>query len=106
MIGYLAKPTSAPAIVNMLYLPMSFLSGLWIPIQFLPAWLQSFAHFLPPYHLSRLALGVFGASEDNWMTNVAALALFTCLFLAAARFASSSHRSWPQNAAVPAASTN
>ena len=32
VIGYFAKPNSAPAIVNMLYLPLSFLSGLWMPI--------------------------------------------------------------------------
>ncbi len=31
-LGYFAKPNSAPAMVNLVYLPMSFCSGLWIPI--------------------------------------------------------------------------
>ena len=35
-IGYFAGPTSAPAFINVFYLPMSFCSGLWIPFMFLP----------------------------------------------------------------------
>ena len=35
-LGYFAKPNSAPAVVNLIYLPMSFCSGLWIPIFMLP----------------------------------------------------------------------
>ena len=35
-LGYFAKPNSAPAMVNLVYLPMSFCSGLWIPIFMLP----------------------------------------------------------------------
>ena len=30
--GYLVGPNSAPALLNVLYLPMAFASGLWIPI--------------------------------------------------------------------------
>ena len=43
MIGYLAGPNSAVAIVNIIYIPMSFASGLWIPMQFLPKFLQRIA---------------------------------------------------------------
>src|SRR5215470_15293353 len=35
-IGYFAGPTSAPAVINIFYLPMSFCSGLWMPFTFLP----------------------------------------------------------------------
>jgi ABC-2 type transport system permease protein len=35
-IGYFTTADSSPAVVNMLYLPMSFCSGLWIPLPFLP----------------------------------------------------------------------
>ncbi len=51
-IGYFAKPNSAPAVVNLIYLPMSFCSGLWIPLFMLPHGLQILARVLPPYHLS------------------------------------------------------
>ena len=35
-IGYLVGPNAAPAVVNLIYLPMGFASGLWIPIEQLP----------------------------------------------------------------------
>lgn len=68
VIGYFAGPNSAPATINLIYLPMSFLSGLWIPYMFLPKLMQKFALVLPPYHLSQLALSVVGAGrhEANW----------------------------------------
>jgi len=59
-LGFFAGPNSAPPIVNLFYLPMAFLSGLWIPIAFLPESIQSLALWLPPYHLSQLALRVIG----------------------------------------------
>ncbi|HEX4807796.1 MAG TPA: ABC transporter permease [Bryobacteraceae bacterium] len=91
LVGHTAKPTSASAIVNCLYLPMSFLSGLWVPIQFLPQALQNFAVIFPPYHMGRLALGVFGAADDHWITHAIALAGFTMLFLGAAWLFSGPH---------------
>lgn len=62
-IGYFAGPTSAPALINVFYLPMSFCSGLWIPIMFLPKFVQRIALFLPSYHLSQLALHQVGAGN-------------------------------------------
>ena len=35
-VGSLVSGQAAPAIVNLIYLPMAFLSGLWVPLQFLP----------------------------------------------------------------------
>ena len=61
-IGYFATPTSVPAVINLFYLPMSFCSGLWMPIMFLPHFIQKIALFLPPYHLSQLAFAQIGAS--------------------------------------------
>ena len=85
-LGYFAGPNSAPAVVNAIYLPASFCSGLWIPIRFLPGWLQSFARFLPPYHYGQLALRTIGAGDGEPVgRSLAVLALFTVLSLAAAR---------------------
>ncbi len=84
-LGYFLGPNSAPAVINMIYLPLSFCSGLWIPFIFLPKFLQQFAHALPSYHLSQLALGVVGAggNESSW-THWLALIIFTlaCIGLA------------------------
>jgi len=59
-IAYFAGPNSAPAIVNLLYLPLSFCSGLWLPVNMLPKFLQNIAPAMPPYHLGQLALMVLG----------------------------------------------
>lgn len=77
-MGYLAGPNSAPAVVNILYLPLSFASGLWIPIEVLPPFMRALAPFLPPYHLGQLALGAIGAGRGApaW-THVLVLAGFT-----------------------------
>lgn len=80
-IGYLAGPNSAPAIVNIIYLPMSIVSGLWIPVNVLPKMLRGIAPFLPAYHLAQLALGTLGAAATPLRTHVVALASFTVFFL-------------------------
>lgn len=87
-IGFLAGPTSAAPIVNLVYLPMAFCSGLWIPVQLLPEVIRAIAPWLPPYHLAQLALGTIGASTGSspWV-HVLALGAFTALFLLIARFA-------------------
>ncbi|HKS22090.1 MAG TPA: ABC transporter permease [Thermoanaerobaculia bacterium] len=84
-LGYFAGPNSAPAIVNLVYLPMSFLSGLWVPIFALPKVLREIAHFLPPYHFAQLALGVLGAGTgEPAATHVVAMVVATVLFLVVA----------------------
>jgi len=80
-VGAWAKPTAAPAIVNVVYLPMSFLSGLWMPLQFLPKSVQDVAQLLPAYHLGRLAYSAVGVSQDPLLPHALALAGFTVGFL-------------------------
>ena len=84
-IGYFAGPTSAPAIVNLIYLPLSFASGLWIPVDMLPSFMQRIAPFLPPYHLARLALGVVGVGSGSASEHWEGLAGFTLIALGIAR---------------------
>jgi ABC-2 type transport system permease protein len=81
-VGYLAGPNSAQPIVNLLYLPMSFASGLWMPIQMLPRFIQHLAPYLPPFHLGELALSVTGFKPPGEAQgHVLALAGFTAVFL-------------------------
>ncbi len=85
-IGYFVGPNAAPAIVNLIYLPLSFTSGLWVPIQILPDFLQRAAVALPPYHFAQLALKVIGADMGgSTAVHVAYLAVFTVVCLALAR---------------------
>ena len=83
--GYLVGPNSAPAVLNLVWLPMAFASGLWIPISQLPEVVQSVAVALPPYHFVQLALGTIGASEGGSpVVHAVAVLGFTMLFLVVA----------------------
>jgi ABC-2 type transport system permease protein len=83
--GYLVGPNSAPAMLNLLYLPMAFASGLWIPIHELPAFVQGIAPALPPYHFAQLSLATVGAAESGSQALHAGMLLaFTAFFLAVA----------------------
>jgi ABC-2 type transport system permease protein len=85
-IGYFAGPQSAPATINLIYLPMSFASGLWVPFMFLPKIVRQIALALPPYHLSQLALGIVGAGKhESIATHWEVLIAFTMICLGVAR---------------------
>ena len=85
-LGYFTGPNSAPATINLIYLPMSFCSGLWVPFMFLPKVVRQIALALPPYHLSQLALGVVGAGRsESTATHWEVLAAFTMICLGVAR---------------------
>jgi len=84
-VGLRAGGQSSPAIINLIYLPMSILSGLWVPLHLFPHWLQAFAQVLPAYHLSRIALGIVHQGNGGSISaHLAYLAVFTglCLFSA------------------------
>jgi ABC-2 type transport system permease protein len=81
-MAVLVPPASAGGIANMIYLPMSFLSGLWIPLKLMPHALQEFAPVLPTYHLAQLMYHALGApSYGHLLTHWLVLAGFTVLML-------------------------
>ena len=59
-IGARANASAAPAFVNLVYLPMSFLSGLWMPLTLLPAFFTQIAPLWPSYHLAQLGQMAIG----------------------------------------------
>jgi ABC-2 type transport system permease protein len=80
-LGFFCGPNSAAPIVNLVYLPAAFLSGLWVPIVFLPKAVQEIAVWLPQYHFSQLALGVIGgAQKGSVAVHIASMGIATVLF--------------------------
>jgi ABC-2 type transport system permease protein len=80
-IGNFAGASSAAAVVNMIYLPMAFCGGLWIPLQYLPKGIQAIAPFLPSFHFSQIALRILGAPVRGPVAgHVEALLGFTLIF--------------------------
>lgn len=56
---------AAPAVINLIYLPMALLSGLWFPLTMLPALLQKLAVIWPAWHLAQLGLMSTGQIGTN-----------------------------------------
>jgi len=81
LIGTLVKGQGAPGVVNLIYLPMAFLSGLWFPLSVMPSFIQSIAPIWPAYHLDRIALSVVGLGEGSVLPHVLVLVGFTAAFL-------------------------
>lgn len=85
LASLLVPPNSGAGIMNLIYLPMSFASGFWMPMSMLPHWLRVIAPSLPTYHLAQLALEIFGFAKPGGMAiHWEALAGFTLLMLGAA----------------------
>jgi ABC-2 type transport system permease protein len=87
-IALIIPSNATPGVINMIYLPMSFCGGLWIPIMMLPHIMQKFAILLPTYHLSQLSLSVFGyASAGSTLSHWLGLLGFTLVMLGVAAIA-------------------
>ena len=80
-IGSLLSGQAAPAVVNLVYLPMAFLSGLWLPLKMLPEAIGMFAPMWPSYHLAQLALKVVGQdARGSTLVHIGALMAMTAVF--------------------------
>jgi ABC-2 type transport system permease protein len=86
VIGLLMPSNAAAGVINLIYLPLSFCGGLWMPIEALPHWLQGVAHGLPSFWFARLALGSLGYSDSSALLAWALLGFYTVVFLLAAAF--------------------
>ncbi|GAA0856647.1 ABC transporter permease [Aliiglaciecola litoralis] len=93
-IGFLCNGNAAVAISNVFFLGFSALGGLWIPVMVFPQGMQTFAHFLPTFHLSEIALAVSGAPGQRDVSyHLIVVAIMTLILLAATMLAWSKQRS-------------
>jgi ABC-2 type transport system permease protein len=85
LVAVLVPANSGPGIINLIYLPMSFASGFWMPVSSLPHWLQAVAPALPTYRLAQVALNVIGAAQPgNVASHWQVLAGYTLVLFGAA----------------------
>ena len=84
LVGTLIKGQGAPGMLQLIYLPMSFLSGLWFPLPMLPKFLQQLAPVWPSYHLEGIALAAVGIPHDALWPHMMVLAGFAAVFFALA----------------------
>ncbi|MFH8385754.1 ABC transporter permease [Kitasatospora sp. NPDC018058] len=74
-VGLRFRTNATIALLNALLFPLAVLSGLWIPIQFLPKVVRQIASFLPTYHLAQLGLSQL--SQGSVLIHVLALLVTT-----------------------------
>jgi ABC-2 type transport system permease protein len=84
-LGTLIRGQGAAGLLNLVYLPMAFLSGLWVPLSALPQPLRELAPLWPAFHLHALTSRALGTSADTGtrgaLLHVAVLVAFTVVFL-------------------------
>ncbi len=64
-VGYLASPNAAAPIINIIFLILSFASGLFVPKGQLPDIVQHIAPYLPTNRFGQLAWDAVGAHTDD-----------------------------------------
>jgi ABC-2 type transport system permease protein len=85
LVGTLVKGQAAPAVLNVIYVPMSFLAGIWMPLSMLPHSLAQLAPVWPAYHLTKLAQYVVGEGGADFRPHVLVLVGTAVLFFGLAR---------------------
>jgi ABC-2 type transport system permease protein len=63
-IAYLARPRAAAVLVNLIFLPLAFASGFFVPLGELPQVLRDVAEYLPTFHYGQLAYRVVMPDAD------------------------------------------
>ena len=63
-IAYLARPRVAAVIANLIFLPLAFASGFFVPLSQLPEVMGDVARFLPTYHFGQLVYRALVPSGD------------------------------------------
>lgn len=83
-VGTLIRGQGGAGLLNLVYLPMAFLSGLWLPLSMLPNALQQIAPVWPAYHLNALTQAAVGLGHGGLLVHALVLAGFAAGFLALA----------------------
>ncbi len=64
-LGVIGSTNLTLALSTILTLLLSFASGLWVPLSFLPDLIQRIAPYLPSYHLGQLAWNTVGSPSGD-----------------------------------------
>lgn len=68
LVASFCSGQAAPAVINLIYLPMALLAGLWLPLSVLPAVFQTMAPLWPAWHVAQLALAAMAQPSQGTLT--------------------------------------
>lgn len=80
-LGYWTGPRSVVGVANLVYLPLAYLGGLWVPPASLPAAVEAVSSFTPTRHMGELAWAAVG-NHPFPQESIVALAAFSAGFFA------------------------
>jgi len=85
-LGYAVGPQAAAGVSNLIVLPLSFMSGLFVPVDDLPQFVQDhIAPYMPSYHAGQLGWHLVGAGDTTSVpVHILWLAGYTAVFVALA----------------------
>lgn len=83
ILGYFTNPKTSLPIGNMIYLPLSFMGGMWRPPKILPETIKDVSSFLPTRHYSEIMWAIVSGSAIE-IQYVFWLLFYLCLFSAIA----------------------
>ena len=87
-IGYVSKGAqTASPIINLVFFPMAFGSGLFIPLETLPKIMQEIAPYLPSYHSGAFARAAVGINRESSLEHLIWILGYTVVFVALAVWA-------------------
>lgn len=78
-IGAWFGGNAAPGVVNLLFLPLAALGGLWFPLALMPELLRSLAWLMPTFHFGELTRVAVGLSDTSWLALGACLAAWATI---------------------------
>ncbi len=85
-LAFLLSPRAALPVANLVYLPLSFLGGLWMPPEVLPGWAQKLSLYTPTRHWGELVWA--SAGGDPWpLRSALVLLAYTLAFALVAAWA-------------------
>lgn len=92
IIGLSCSPRSALPMANMVYLPLSFAGGLWLPPNALPKVVQDISEYLPTRFLGEVVWSVT-LNRELPQRNITGLAIYFLVFLGVSLWLHRNHRS-------------
>ncbi|MNH72492.1 ABC-2 family transporter protein [compost metagenome] len=80
LLGTLKSVEVVQVAANIVYMSLSVLGGLWMPLATMPKIMQDIAQYLPSYRFGEGAWNVLGGSGPDW-TGIAILAAYALIFM-------------------------
>lgn len=90
-LGHIASARAAVPLANLIYLPLAYLGGLWVPPMFLPAAIEAISPYTPTRAMGELGWAALeGRAVEGWY--LASLTLWTLAAMALAAIAHDRNR--------------